>query len=78
MNKIAICLIAVFSIGCAGLRGAIPTVSVDSSPEAVDINVNSHIDKSLLCVPGSVIDKTGPLGQVLEGLVGRCAEEGEV
>ena len=71
---IVICLIAGFSLGCAGLRSAIPKVSVVTTDEAVDINVNSHIDKSLLCIPGGFIDKTGPLGAVLEGLVGRCAD----
>ena len=78
MNKlIVICLIAMFSVGCAGLQGAVPKVSVSTTADAIDINVSSHIDKSMLCLPGSVLDKTGPLSSVLEGLVGRCAEEGE-
>ncbi len=73
-----ICLIAFMAlgVGCAGLQAAIPTISVDVSDEAFDVNVNAHIDKSTLCVPQFLGD-VPVLGVILNNTVGVCAEEGE-
>jgi len=76
MNKLfLILIIATFSFGCAGIRSAIPTISVDTSAEAFDINVNSRIDRGLLCVPEQV-SGIPILGDIISTLVGTCGDVG--
>ncbi len=69
-------LVAALSMGCAGLHSAIPTVDFDLSDEAIDVQVHSRVDRSLLCVPAK-LGEIPVLGKVLEETVGICAEDAD-